>query len=77
MVSTKRKKTAKKDEGTTETIEPVVIPKPEPLLKATFTTDYTTLLESAPAVPYISSIEDAVKFVDEYAKWKAKVKAAT
>ena len=48
---------------------------PEPLpLK---TPDYKALLAAAPDIPYLTKMEDAVKFVDDYARWKSKVKAAT
>lgn len=54
--------------GEPTTISVPVAHKPKP--------DYKQLLTEAPPVPYFSKMEDAVEFVDEYARWKSRVKAA-
>lgn len=66
------------DTGKCEEVEIVEEPqltikyKPEPTKQ-----DYKNLLVEAPDIPYITTVEDAVQFVDKYAKWKRKVKAST
>jgi len=51
-------------------------PKKEmPKLKTSEETAWT-LLDAAPEMPYLTSIQDAVKFADEYARWKRDVRGA-
>ena len=75
MVS-KRKKSAKKVQKPTEPIEEPVVEEAEPVF-VDETPKLLQLLADAPAVPYISTIHDAVKFADKYRVWKLRVKAET
>ena len=52
-------------------VKPII----EPVTKLPI--DAKQLLAEAPEVPYITKVEDAVEFVDKYAKWKRKVKQST
>ena len=88
-VQRSRKKVEPTADASTETFapavtfapeEPVIDPIPiKPVASAPTVkkVDYKALLAEAPDVPYLTKMEDAVKFVDEYARWKRKVQAAT
>ena len=56
-----------------EPTEPIKLVKED----TPITVDYKLLLAEAPEIPYITKVEDAVEFVDKYAKWKRKVKQST
>lgn len=73
MVSKKR--VARKIERDAETI--VIEAAPSMPKTVTFTEDPESLrmlLDEAPAVPTVTSIEQAVAWFDKYAKWKAKTR---
>jgi len=84
----RKKRVAVKDAGDAETIEPSItvlateqVDEPKVIVEgepkvALLSSEETAwkLLDNAPAVPYIVSVEDAVKFVDEYKRWMRDVK---
>ena len=79
MVPKKTRRSAKKDAGDTqpiaviEHVEPVEEPvPPEPKLLSSEETAWK-LLNDAPAVPEIYSIDQAVEFVDKYSRWMRDV----
>lgn len=76
MVRT-RKKVAKKDERATAKVtfvEEEPLPQTLPItVDEPKSVDYKKLVEESPAVPNLSNMEDTVKFVDEYARWKRKI----
>lgn len=47
---------------------------PEPVILQSSEETAWALLDAAPEMPHITSVEDAVKFADEYNRWKRDVK---
>jgi len=53
-------------------LRPPIVEEPKPTLLSSEETAWT-LLDAAPPVPYITTVEQAVAFVDKYARWKRDV----